>query len=80
MLCIKGTWKNYILKRGRYCKITKVSDKVGLKLLIKTEVMNSSPKLRYLPPSYKSYGLPPTQTDPFEMNTVEVNFSEICIV
>ena len=40
--------------------------------------MNSSPELRYLPPSYNSYGPPPTQTDPFEMNTVEVNCSEIC--
>ena len=37
---------------------------------------NSSPELRYLPPSYHSYGLPPTQSDPFEMNTVEVNFAE----
>ena len=65
------------MQKGSYCKITKVSDKVGLKLAIKTEVMNSSPELRYLPPSYNSYGLPPTQTDPFEINTVEVNFSEI---
>ena len=73
----QGTWKNYILQRGRYCKITKVSNKVGLKLAIKTEEMNTSPELRYLPPSYNSYGPPPTQTDPFEMNTVEVNCSDI---
>merc|ERR1712227_817162 len=75
--CVTGTWKNYILQRGHYCKITKVSDKVGLKLAIKTEVMNSSPELRYLPPSYNSYGLPPTQTDPFEMNTVEVRGTDM---
>ena len=37
---------------------------------------NSLPELRYSPPSYHSYGLPPTQLDPFEMNTVEVNFAE----
>jgi len=75
--CVTGTWKNYILQRGRYCKITKVSNKVGLKLAIKTEEMNSSPELRYLPPSYNGYGPPPTQTDPFEMNTVEVRGTDM---
>ena len=39
--------------------------------------MNFSPELRYSPPSYHSYGLPLTQSDPFEMNTVEVNFADI---
>ena len=37
--------------------------------------MTASPELRYLPPNYHSYGLPSTQSDPFEMNTVEVNFA-----
>ena len=42
--------------------------------------MHSSPYLRYSPPSYHSYGLPPTQSDPFEMNTVEVNYAETLII
>ena len=72
----QGTWKNFILQRGRYCNIIKSSDKAGLKLAIKTEEISSSPVLRYLPPDYNTYGLPPTQADPFEMNTVKVNRSE----
>ena len=71
----QGTWKNYILQRGRYCNITNSSNKAHLKLAIDTEEINS-PELRYLPPYFNSYGLPPTQADPFEMNTVEVNRSE----
>ena len=64
------------MQSGHYCNIRNSSNKDGLKLIIEKEEMNSSPELRYSPPNYHSYGLPPTQSDPFEMNTVEVNFVE----
>ena len=76
LLHFQGTWKNYILQKGRYCNITNSSNKAHLKLSIETEEMISSPELKYLPPYFNSYGLPPTKADPFEMNTVEVNRSE----
>ena len=72
----QGTWTNFTLQSGRYCNIRKSLIKDGLKLIIEKEELHSSPYLRYSPPSYHSYGLPPTQSDPFEMNTVEVNCSE----
>ena len=75
VLISKGTWKNYILQKGHYCNITNSSNETHLKLSIETEEINSSPELKYSPPSYNSYGLPPTQADPFEKNTVEVNQS-----
>ena len=49
------------------------ADNSGQVLSIVTEALASSPKLRYLPPNYHTFGLPPTQADPFELNTVEVN-------
>ena len=42
------------------------------KLAIVTEEMNPSPKPRYLPPNYNSFGQYPTLRDPFEINTVKV--------
>ena len=49
------------------------ADNNGQVLSIITEALASSPKLRYLPPNYRSFGLPPTEADPFELNTVEVD-------
>ena len=43
---------------------------------IKTIVKKNSHVLSYSPPSYNSFGVPPTQMDPFENNTVEVKQSE----
>ena len=37
----------------------------------------NSPTLAYSPPSYNSFGPPPTQRDPYEDNTVEVKPSSI---
>ena len=37
-----------------------------------TQVDLKSPNLTYSPPNYYSFGVPPTQSDPFETNSVEV--------
>jgi len=46
-------------------------------LKIKTKITLDSLELAYNPPTYHSFGLPATQMDPFENNTVVVKNSEI---
>ena len=75
VLLRQGTWKNYILQNGQYCKILQfnhTSKDYSHKLTIETEAVEDLPELSYSPPSYNSFGLAPTQPDPFEDNTVEV--------
>ena len=42
---------------------------------IKIKQKENSPILKYSPPSYNSFGISATQSDPFERNTVEVRES-----
>ena len=44
---------------------------------VHTRATRPAPRLTYSPPSYHSFGLPPTQRDPFENNTVAVRQSII---
>ena len=69
---------NYTLQTGQYCKIiqSNSSKDYSNKLTIETEALGDLPELRYSPPSYHSFGLAPTQPDPFEDNTVEVKSSD----
>ena len=50
--------------------MVKSSNKDGQGLMIETEVLEE--ELSYSPPNYHSFGLSPSQTDPFELGTVEV--------
>ena len=61
-----------MLQDGVFCNVTGVDvDADGL-LTISTKIDPNSPKLTYHPPNYHTFGVPPTQRDPFENNTVEV--------
>ena len=76
--CVIGTWTDFILNRGHYCQIIETCyNDEGEVLNIKTKVKENSPTLTYSPPSYNSFGSPPTQRDPYEDNTVEVKPSTI---
>ena len=74
--CVSGTWRHYTLVRGRYCRVTG-AEGAGAGLVLHTAPLEHSPALTYSPPSYHSFGLPPTQRDPFENNTVAVRQSII---
>ena len=75
--CVSGSWRENILVQGKYCSIveTCISDSGNVKITVEED--NNSLNLTYSPPSYHSFGLPPTQADPFEVNTVEVRESTI---
>ena len=74
--CVSGTWRHYTLVQGRYCRVTG-AEGAGAGLVLHTAPLEHSPALAYSPPSYHSFGLPPTQRDPFENNTVAVRQSII---
>ena len=74
--CVSGTWRHYTLVRGRYCRVTG-AEEAGAGLVLHTAPLQHSPALAYSPPSYTSFGLPPTQRDPFENSTVAVRESVI---
>ena len=74
--CVSGTWRHYTLVQGRYCRVTG-AEGAGAGLVLHTAPLEHSPALTYSPPSYHSFGLPPTQRDPFENNTVAVRQSII---
>ena len=74
--CVSGTWRHYTLVQGRYCRVTG-AEEAGAGLVLHTAPLDHSPALAYSPPSYTSFGLPPTQRDPFENSTVAVRESVI---
>ena len=74
--CVSGTWRHYTLVQGRYCRVTG-AEEAGAGLVLHTAPLEHSPALTYSPPSYTSFGLPPTQRDPFENSTVAVRESVI---
>ena len=76
--CVTGTWTDFILNKGQYCEIIEsCNNDDGEVVAIKTKLKENSPTLAYSPPSYNSFGPPPTQRDPYEGNTVEVKPSSI---
>ena len=70
--CISGTWRQHVLHDGAFCNVTGVDVDADGILTISTQEDPNSPRLKYSPPNYHSFGVPPTQKDPFETNTVEV--------
>ena len=75
--CVSGMWRENILVEGRYRTIVETCVSESGNVKIKVEQNKNSPNLTYSPPSYSSFGLPPTQGDPFEENTVDVKESTI---
>jgi len=75
--CIKGSWRQHVLQNGVYCNVIESYLNPDGILSIMTQVDLKSPNLTYSPPNYHSFGVPPTQSDPFETNSVEVKMSGI---
>ena len=74
--CVEGRWSSHLLQEGHYCSITEVCLSDNNNLTLTTDVtLNKT--LSYSPPSYSTFGLPPTMRDPFENNSVEVKISHI---
>ena len=62
----------HFLQDGVYCEIISAEIDENNILKVITENDKNSQRLKYSPPNYHSFGLPATQRDPFENNTVEV--------
>ena len=74
--CVQGRWRRHLLEEGQYCTLTEVCLSDRNTLTVSTRVTLHT-KLTYSPPSYSSFGLPPTLMDPFENNSVIVRQSHI---
>ena len=74
--CVQGRWRRHLLEEGQYCTLTEVCLSDRNTLTVSTRVTHDT-KLTYSPPSYSSFGLPPTLMDPFENNSVIVRQSHI---
>ena len=74
--CVQGRWRRHLLEEGQYCTLTEVCLSDRNTLTVSTRVTLHT-KLTYSPPSYSSFGVPPTLMDPFENNSVVVRQSHI---
>ena len=69
---VTGSWRHHVLEKGVFCDVIEVHLNPDGILSLVTQVDLKSPNLTYSPPNYHSFGVPPTQSDPFETNSVEV--------